>query len=32
LIVREESGRLTAAMAAVRRGFGFSDGIAHGGH
>ena len=32
LIVREESGRLTAEMAAVRRGFGFSDGIAHGGH
>ena len=32
LTVREESGRLTAAMAAVRRGFGFSDGIAHGGY
>jgi tRNA1(Val) A37 N6-methylase TrmN6 len=32
LIVREENGRLTAAMAAVRRGFGFSDGAAHGGH
>ena len=31
-IVREESGRLTAAMAAVRRGFGFPDGAAHGGH
>lgn len=32
LVVREKSGRLTAAMAAVRRGFGFTDGIAHGGH
>ena len=32
LIVREESGRLTAEMASVRRAFGFSDGIAHGGH
>jgi tRNA1(Val) A37 N6-methylase TrmN6 len=32
LIVREESGRLTAAMASVRRGFGFADGAAHGGH
>jgi len=32
LVVREESGRLSAEMAAVRRGFGFSDGIAHGGH
>ena len=31
-VVREESGRLSAEMAAVRRGFGFSDGIAHGGH
>ena len=30
--VREQSGRLTAEMAAVRRGFGFSDGAAHGGH
>lgn len=30
--VRERSGRLTAAMAAVRRGFGFADGEAHGGH
>lgn len=32
LVVREKSGRLTAEMAAVRRGFGFTDGIAHGGH
>lgn len=32
LTVREQSGRLTAEMAAVRRGFGFADGIAHGGH
>ncbi|MEO7099226.1 MAG: methyltransferase [Luteolibacter sp.] len=31
-IVREQSGRLTAEMAAVRRGFGFDDGEAHGGH
>lgn len=31
-IVREESGRLTAEMASVRRGFGFQDGAAHGGH
>jgi len=31
-IVREQSGRLTAEMAAVRRGFGFRDGEAHGGH
>lgn len=31
-VVRHENGRLTAAMAAVRRGFGFSDGEAHGGH
>ncbi len=31
-IVRDQSGRLTAAMAAVRRGFGFEDGEAHGGH
>lgn len=30
--VREKSGRLTAAMAAVRRGFGFLDSAAHGGH
>lgn len=32
LVVREESGRLTASMAAVRRRFGFRDGEAHGGH
>lgn len=32
LTVREKCGRLTAEMAAVRRGFGFSDGEAHGGH
>lgn len=32
LTVREECGRLTAEMAAVRRGFGFADGEAHGGH
>ncbi|RYD24409.1 MAG: SAM-dependent methyltransferase [Verrucomicrobiaceae bacterium] len=32
LVVREQSGRLTAEMAAVRRGFGFRDGEAHGGH
>lgn len=32
LVVREESGRLSAAMAAVRRRFGFRDGEAHGGH
>jgi len=32
LVVRYESGRLTAEMAAVRRGFGFEDGEAHGGH
>ena len=31
-IVREQSGRLTAEMAGVRRGFGFDDGEAHGGH
>ena len=31
-LVRHENGRLTADMAAVRRGFGFSDGEAHGGH
>jgi tRNA1(Val) A37 N6-methylase TrmN6 len=30
--VREENGRLSAAMAAVRRGFGFLDSEAHGGH
>ncbi len=32
LIVRHQDGRLTAEMAAVRRGFGFEDGEAHGGH
>lgn len=32
LTVRDKSGRLTAEMAAVRRGFGFADGEAHGGH
>jgi tRNA1Val (adenine37-N6)-methyltransferase len=32
LAVREQSGRLTAEMAAVRRCFGFLDGEAHGGH
>lgn len=32
LIVREQSGRLTAEMAGVRRVFGFRDGEAHGGH
>lgn len=32
LTVREQSGRLTAEMAAVRRCFGFLDGEAHGGH
>lgn len=32
LVVRHQSGRLTAEMAAVRRGFGFSDGLAHGNH
>lgn len=31
-VVREESGRLTTEMAAVRLGFGFRDGEAHGGH
>lgn len=31
-VVREQSGRLTAQMAAVRRRFGFQDGAAHGGH
>ena len=31
-IVREQSGRLTAEMATVRRGFGFADSEAHGGH
>ncbi|MDB6076311.1 MAG: hypothetical protein JWO82_58 [Akkermansiaceae bacterium] len=32
LTVRHENGRLTAEMAGVRRGFGFTDGEAHGGH
>jgi tRNA1Val (adenine37-N6)-methyltransferase len=32
LTVREQSGRLTAEMAAVRRQFGFVDGEAHGAH
>ncbi|HEY8991564.1 MAG TPA: methyltransferase, partial [Luteolibacter sp.] len=32
LVVRHQSGRLTAEMAGVRRGFGFDDGEAHGGH
>lgn len=32
LVVREQSGRLTAGMASVRRVFGFLDGEAHGGH
>lgn len=32
LVVREQGGRLTAEMAGVRRGFGFRDGEAHGGH
>ena len=32
LIVRHQDGRLTAEMASVRRGFGFEDGAAHGGH
>jgi tRNA1Val (adenine37-N6)-methyltransferase len=32
LVVREQNGRLTAEMAGVRRGFGFLDGEAHGGH
>jgi tRNA1Val (adenine37-N6)-methyltransferase len=31
-IVRGQGGRLTAEMASVRRGFGFRDGEAHGGH
>jgi tRNA1Val (adenine37-N6)-methyltransferase len=30
--VREQSGRLTAEMAAVRRTFGFADSEVHGGH
>ena len=32
LTVRHENGRLTAAMAEVRRGFGFGDGESHGGY
>jgi len=32
LVVRLECGRLSAEMASVRRGFGFSDGAAHGGY
>ncbi len=32
LTVRLASGRLSAEMAGVRRGFGFSDGAAHGGY
>lgn len=32
LMVRLESGRLSAEMAGVRRDFGFSDGAAHGGY
>ena len=32
LTVRLETGRLGAEMAGVRRGFGFSDGAAHGGY
>lgn len=31
-VIRHENGRLTAGMASVRRGFGFADGEAHGGH
>ena len=31
-VVRLASGRLSAEMAAVRRGFGFADGEAHGGY
>lgn len=31
-VVREQTGRLTAEMASVRRGFGFRDGEAHGGY
>ena len=31
-LIREQSGRLTAKMAGVRRTFGFEDGEAHGGH
>ena len=32
LTVRHENGRLTEAMAEVRRGFGFADGESHGGY
>ncbi len=32
LVVRLQCGRLSAEMAGVRRGFGFSDGAAHGGY
>jgi len=32
LVVRYHNGRLTPEMAAVRRGFGFADGEAHGGY
>ncbi len=32
LSVRLERGRLSSEMAGVRRGFGFSDGAAHGGY
>lgn len=32
LTVRHANGRLTAAMAEVRRGFGFADGESHGGY
>jgi tRNA1Val (adenine37-N6)-methyltransferase len=32
LTVRHADGRLTAEMAAVRRVFGFQDGVAHGNH
>jgi tRNA1(Val) A37 N6-methylase TrmN6 len=32
LTVRYVDGRLTAEMAAVRRVFGFEDGVAHGGY
>lgn len=32
LIVRHQCGRLTEEMASIRRGFGFRDGLAHGGH
>ena len=32
LNVRLQCGRLSSEMAGVRRGFGFSDGVAHGGY